>query len=145
MKLSTKQQLLKESNSELKRLRKLAGLSESKKPLNENISQVLNDVSKSQSENIYDDLSAMKEKFFAEQTKKLNNLYKTELQQYVGKEVTSDIIYQLRSRIRGGSASSTNIGKKIISMSFVVQQGWDEFEIRFVVKLEGGKSIEFSL
>lgn len=40
MKLSTKQQLLKEANSELKRLRKLAGLSESKKPLNEAIAFV---------------------------------------------------------------------------------------------------------
>ena len=120
-------------------------LSESKKPLNENITKVLSDVNKVESEKIYDNLTAMKEKFFAEETKRLNDTYKRELQQYVGKEVTSDIIYQLRSRIRGGSASSTNIGKKIISMSFVVQQGWDEFEIRFEVKLEGGKSIEFSV
>ena len=38
MKLSTKQQLLNESNNELKRLRKLAGLKEAKKPLNEQTS-----------------------------------------------------------------------------------------------------------
>ena len=119
-------------------------LSESKKPLNENITKVLSDVNKVESEKIYDNLTAMKEKFFAEETKRLNDTYKRELQQYVGKEVTSDIIYQLRAS-RGVSISSTNIGKKIISMSFVVQQSWDEFEIRFEVKLEGGKSIEFSV
>ena len=120
-------------------------LSESKKPLNENITKVLSDVNKVESEKIYDNLTAMKEKFFAEETKRLNDTYKRELQQYVGKEVTSDIIYQLRSRIRGGSASSTNIGKKIISMSFVVQEAYGEVEIMFEVKLEGGKSIEFSV
>lgn len=119
-------------------------LSESKKPLNENITKVLSDVSKSKSEDIYDALSAMKEKFFAEQTKKLNDTYKRELQQYVGKELTSDIIDQLR--IRGSvSSSPKNIGKKIISMSFVVQEAYGEVEIMFEVKLEGGKSIEFSV
>lgn len=35
MKLSTRQELLNESNKELKRLRKLAGLNEAKNPLNE--------------------------------------------------------------------------------------------------------------
>ena len=119
-------------------------LSESKKPLNEDITKVLSDVSKSKSEDIYDALSAMKEKFFAEQTKKLNDTYKRELQQYVGKELTSDIIDQLR--IRGSvSSSPKNIGKKIISMSFVVQEAYGEVEITFEVKLEGGKSIEFSV
>ena len=38
MKLSTRQQLLNESNKELKRLRKLAGLNEAKNPLNEETS-----------------------------------------------------------------------------------------------------------
>lgn len=38
MKLSTRQELLNESNKELKRLRKLAGLNEAKNPLNEETS-----------------------------------------------------------------------------------------------------------
>lgn len=38
MKLSTRQELLNESNKELKRLRKIAGLNEAKNPLNEETS-----------------------------------------------------------------------------------------------------------
>lgn len=116
-------------------------LSESKKPLNENITKVLSDISEVESEKIYDNLSELQEKFFAEQAKRLNDTYKRELQQYVGKELTSDIIDQLR--IRNRSASSKNIGKKIISMSFDVQLAYGDLEINFMIKLEGGKSIEF--
>lgn len=120
-------------------------LSESKKPLNEDITKVLSDVSEVESEKIYDNLTALEEKFFAEQTKRLNNTYKRELQQYVGKVFTDEIISQLGrpNPYDNLPRPKSLVGKKIVSMSFTVQMSYGDLEINLKVELEGGKSVMF--
>ena len=143
MKLSSRKQLLNEADKDLKRMRKSVGL-------NEDVSKVLDGVSTADGDRIHADLSTIKEKFFTEQTKKLNARYKSQLQEYVGQELTSELASQLLSfrfiwdiedRSMGGQAGSglkNYIGKKINSISFVVDEGYKgSLEIKLIMKLSG--------
>lgn len=125
----------------------LAGLNKSKKLLNEDIIGPIKDI---QSVQFQDKMSNMwsdvRKKFRVQQTKSLNDSYKAELEKYIGKKITPEIINQLRGR--HASKADAYRGKTIDSISFLVRDGASlgvDFEIVLVVKIQDGRKFTIQM
>ena len=129
MKLSNRKQLLEEADMPLKSL------------LNEDISGAIKAIQSVQFEDKMANMwSDVRKKFRIQQTKSLNDSYKAELEKYIGKQITPQVINQLRGR--HASKADAHRGKTIDSLSFLVRDGVTlgiDFEIVLVVKTQDGK------
>lgn len=105
-----------------------------KSSMNENITKLLQGVRAKGVNGVEDAWYTMQKRFFVEQTKSLNNSYKSELEQYTGKKITPDMVGKsIKFR-------DTYVGKTITTMAFSVREATTltdvPFEIVLVIKFE---------